>query len=70
MDAAANNFLVPATSWISLLVGFVLLALTILPLIETASRRRWVWFWSMFSFGPLAGIAWLVSGRWAGDQPV
>jgi len=63
MERAAGNFLIPSTNWVSLVVIFLVLFLTFWPLAETAVRRRWGWFWSMFLFGPFAGLAWILVGR-------
>lgn len=63
MTLAQQNFLTPSFSWVDIVVFVVILVLTVGPLIETATRGRWGWFWATLIFGPFAGIGWLVAGR-------
>jgi hypothetical protein len=61
---ASSNFLAPTMTWPSVLAAVLVLGLlTLWPLVEAASRRRWGWFWATVVLGPLAGAAWFVVGR-------
>ncbi len=61
--ATRGNFLVPATSPVTVLLMLAFAALMIWSLFDAASHRRWGWFWSMFVFGPFAAVAWMLAGR-------
>src|SRR4051812_43250526 len=56
---AGGNFLVPTTSPVTVLLTLALVALMIWALVDTASHRRWGWFWAMFVFGPFAALGWM-----------
>ena len=42
----------------------VALGLQIWALVETATRRRWVWLVAIWVTFPIGTIAWLTYGRW------
>lgn len=66
--STSGNFLVPATSPVTVLLMLAFAGLMIWSLVDAASHRRWGWFWSMFVFGPFAAVAWMLAGRISSGQ--
>ena len=60
---AQGTLLVPSFSWVDIAIFAAIVVLTVVPLIDTARRGRWGWFWATLILGPFAGVAWLVAGR-------
>lgn len=68
LPAAAENFLIPATSPLPGLLALAFFAFMIWGLIDAGGHRRWGWFWSMLVFGPFAVLAWMAVGRASSAQ--
>ena len=64
--ALESNFLVPNASFL-IVVALYEALFVIVPAIDAALQRRWVWFVAILVLQPVAGVLWFVF-RWAGSR--
>ncbi len=64
--ALETSFLAPSASFL-ILVALYEVLLVIIPAIDAARQRRWVWFVAILILQPVAGLLWYAF-RWTGTR--